>query len=233
MTTGNVPRAWLLGCLPVVLAACDSAPDSALTARSDSAGIPIVTVLAPQWGPDEGWTISEEPLVEIGAVTGDAEFLLNGVVGAVRLSNGDIVLGEWSTGELRRYDPEGTFVSRAAGQGEGPGEHQLLRFVGSLPGDTVVTYDGRVRRVQIFGPDGGLVGAFGVEAPWSGFPPVDVIGASERHLAGIRRRTTRASTGQLWDGGGFRDRRRLHPRRLARRTGCGIRADVWAGEVAG
>ena len=44
MTPGSLPRVWLLGCLPVTLAACDSAPDSALTSRSDSAGIPIVEI---------------------------------------------------------------------------------------------------------------------------------------------------------------------------------------------
>ena len=62
-------------------------------------------------------------------------------MGAVRLSNGDIVLGEWTTGELRRYDRDGVFVWRAAGTGEGPGEHEFMSFVGSLAGDSVVTYD--------------------------------------------------------------------------------------------
>ena len=42
----------------------------------------------------------------------------------------DIVLGEWASGELRRYDGNGTFMWRAGGQGEGPGEHAFLTFVG-------------------------------------------------------------------------------------------------------
>lgn len=178
-------RACLLGSLPTALAACDAAADPALTTRSDSAGIPIITAVAPQWGPGEGWTVSEEPVVEIGAVDGPREQLLDGVVGAVRLSNGDIVLGEWRTGELRRYDGEGALVWRAAGQGEGPGEHQLMRFMGLLPGDTVVTWDTRLDRVQVFGPGGGLVRTFSVETPWPRFPPVHAIGVSERHLVMI------------------------------------------------
>ena len=134
------------------------------------------------WGPGEGWQVSAQPLVQIGAVDGPREQLLDGVVGAVRLGSGDIVLGEWTTGELRRYDPEGTLVWRAAGQGEGPGEHRVLMFVGLIPGDTVVTWDVRLNRVQLFDPEGGPVRTFRVEAPWSGAPPTGVIGVSGRHL---------------------------------------------------
>ena len=173
---------WPLGCLSAVLTACDAPPDPSLTTRSDSAGIPIVTAEAPMWGPGEGWTVSAEPLVQIGAVDGPREQLLDGVVAAVRTSNGDIVLGEWTTGELRRYDTEGALVWRAAGQGEGPGEHRVLIFVGLIPGDTVVTWDARLNRVQLFDPDGAPVRTFRVEAPWSGAPPTGVIGVSGRHL---------------------------------------------------
>lgn len=175
-------RIGLLCCLPGALAACDAAPDPSLVTRSDSAGIPIVTAEAPVWGPGEGWTIGTEPLVQIGAVDGPREHLLDGVVGAVRLNNGDIVLGEWSSGELRRYDREGNLVWRVSGQGEGPGEHRVLTFVGSLRGDSLVTYDGRLHRVQVFGPEGAIVRTFRVAAPWSGAPPSGIIGVSERHL---------------------------------------------------
>ena len=124
MTTSNntLSSARILGCLVLGLAACDSAPAPPGTVLTDSAGIAIATALEPLWGPGEGWAVSTEPLVEIGAATGGREYLLDNVVGAARLSNGDIVLGEWMSGELRRYDRNGTFMWRAAGRGEGPGE---------------------------------------------------------------------------------------------------------------
>ncbi len=176
------PGMVLLCLATLALGACDSPPESQTTIRTDSAGIPITTALAPQWGSGEGWTISEEPLLEIGAVDGPGEYLLHGVIGAVRLSNGDIVLGEWASGELRRYDRNGTFMWRAGEQGEGPGEHAFLTFVGLLPGDSVVTYDGALRRVQVFGPDGVVARTMSIESPWSGFPPASVVGVSERRL---------------------------------------------------
>ena len=191
----------LLCCLLLALPACDSAPDAPLTTQSDSAGIPITTALAPRWGPGEGWMVSGDPLVEIGATTGAAEYLLDGVVGAVRLSNGDIVLGEWSTGELRRYDGSGTFMWRAAGRGEGPGEseqtrrvtamrrsiesieeHLFMQFVGSVAGDSLVTYDGGRARAQVFAPGGDVARTMPIESPWSGFAPHKVIGLSGRQM---------------------------------------------------
>ncbi|MDE2796852.1 MAG: hypothetical protein OXL34_18700 [Gemmatimonadota bacterium] len=150
--------------------------------RSDSAGIPISTALAPLWGPGEGWTVEDEPLVRIGNIGGPPEYLLDWVVGAVRLSRGDIVVGEMMSGELRRFDRDGTFVWRAAGRGEGPGEHLELSFLGSLPGDSVVTFDHRNNRLQVFGPDGGVSRTVPMESPWPGFRATDVIGLSERHL---------------------------------------------------
>lgn len=115
MHPGPATCVRLFALVPLTLATCAPAPESSHTARSDSAGIPITTALAPLWGPGEGWTIRDEPLVEIGAVSGPEEYLLDDVTGAVRLSDGGIVLGEQSSGELRRYDREGTFVWRAGG----------------------------------------------------------------------------------------------------------------------
>ncbi len=167
-------------CLPLVLAATPSAP--LVKAQTDPAGIPVITVRAPLWGPGEGWTIGDEPLIEIGAADGGPEHLLDGVAGAVRLSGGDIVVGERTTGELRRYDGNGTLVWRAGGEGEGPGEHGFLAFLGRLPGDSLITHDHGLLRMQVFGPDGRVARSIRVELPGSGFVPRDIVGISERYL---------------------------------------------------
>lgn len=173
---------WLTSCLLLALASCESSPESPGMERSDSAGIPIATALAPLWSPGEGWAVGGEPLVQIGVIGGPPEYLLDWVVGAVRLSKGDIVVGEMMSGELRRFDRDGTFVWRAAGRGEGPGEHLELSFLGSLPGDSVVTFDRGLDRLQVFGPDGGVSRTVPMKSSWSGFTARDVIGLSERNL---------------------------------------------------
>lgn len=178
----NAAGGWFTSCLFLALAACQSSPESPGMERSDSAGIPIAYALAPLWSPGEGWTVGDEPLVRIGAIGGPPEYLLDWVVGAVRLSRGDIVVGEQMSGELRRFDRDGTFVWRAAGRGEGPGEHLALSFVGSLPGDSVVTFDRRSNRLQVFGPDGDVSRTVPIESPRSGSTATGVIGLSGRHL---------------------------------------------------
>lgn len=71
------------------------------TLHTDSAGIPIVTAIAPVWGPDDAWTVHAEPLVEIGTVSGALEYQFSDVVAAARLSNGDIVVADRGASELR------------------------------------------------------------------------------------------------------------------------------------
>jgi len=174
----------LLSWIALTLAACDPGTSSRSpgTIHTDSAGIAIATAVEPQWGPGEDWTVSPEPDVQIGAATGASEYLLEGVVGVARLSNGDILLGEWSTGELGRYDPEGGLVWRASGRGEGPGEHAFMMFMDAVAGDSAVTYDDGLNRVQVFAPDGGIARTLAVESPWSGFGPRGVVGMSGRRM---------------------------------------------------
>ena len=140
----------------LVAATCDSAPGTIHTIHTDSAGIPIATVIEPQWGPREAWTVETEPLVEIGTVSGAPEYQFADVVAAVRLSNGDIVVADRGVAELRSYDAAGNFQWRAGRFGEGPGEFESLEFLGTTAGDTLVTFDKSLVRVQVFGPQGGL-----------------------------------------------------------------------------
>lgn len=169
-------------CFIFALAACDAPARPTGTIHADSAGIRIATAVEPLWDAGEGWRVSEEPLVEIGAATGASEYLLDGVVGAVRLGSGDIVVAESTSGELRRYDRNGVFVWRTSGEGEGPGDHAFLEFLGALAGDSVVTYDTGLYRAQIFGPDGRIARTVRAEAPWPGFLTGDAVGLSGRHL---------------------------------------------------
>ncbi|MXX35751.1 MAG: hypothetical protein F4107_03235 [Gemmatimonadetes bacterium] len=103
-------------------------------------------------------------------------------MGVVRLSTGDIVIAESTTGELRRYDQSGALVWRAGGQGQGPGEHKYLGFLRSLPGDSLVTADSDRLRLNVFGPDGKVLRTIRLEMPEPGLVPRGFVGVSERDL---------------------------------------------------
>ena len=164
-------------------AACDTAPAPMHTIHTDSAGIPIATVVEPLWGPGEGWTVDGEPLVEIGTVDGPLEYQFGEVVAAVRLSNGDIVVADRAASELRSYDPAGNNKWRAGRFGQGPGEFEGLDFLGTTTRDSLVTYDESLYRVQVFDVDGRFARSFDVR-PQRFDPDPTGTAASPEDLSG-------------------------------------------------
>jgi hypothetical protein len=125
----------------------------------DSAGVSIVESAAPQWPADSGWRIGE-PI----ATAGDTEIL--GVVGAVRLSSGTIVVTEEGGARLAFIGADGA-VRWVGRSGDGPGEFRLPQAMGRSRGDTVWVYDYSSGRVTLFAPSGALVGIIPLDPPLS------------------------------------------------------------------
>ena len=134
----------------------------------DSAGVRIVE--NPDAAPDGGTlvTLTDEPVLLIGALEAAPEYQFNRVRGVVRLSDGRIVVADGGSSELRWYDPSGVHLTSAGRQGEGPGEFAGLGGVALLPGDSVVAYDNALRRFTVFDGAGGFVGVNALDA--EGFP---------------------------------------------------------------
>ena len=150
--------------LLLTAAACDTQPVPTGTLHTDSAGIRIATAITPLAGPGEAWTVGEL-LAEIGTIDGPPEYQFADVVVAVRLDNGDIVVADRGASEIRSYDAEGTFQWRAGREGEGPGEFRRLDFLGRMAGDSLVTYDPMLLRIQVFDPGGRLSRTLRAELP--------------------------------------------------------------------
>lgn len=79
------------------------------------------------------------------------------VAGAIRLSDGSVVVADGKGRELRLFDATGRLIRPIARTGEGPGD--LKRFGGlvRLPGDTVLLGDLQLSRLTRFSPSGLLV----------------------------------------------------------------------------
>lgn len=101
----------------------------------------------------EARSLTQEPLLSLGAAGGSPEFQFQDVRGAVRLSDGTIIVADRGAQELRWYDEKGAHLHTVGGQGEGPGEFQGLVYL-FVDGDTLVTFDGRLQRVSIFSSSG-------------------------------------------------------------------------------
>ncbi|WP_419950444.1 hypothetical protein [Candidatus Palauibacter sp.] len=139
--------------------ACGGGPDAAGGLRSvvrDSAGVTIVENRRPLPESRLGWRVGPEAAVSIGTAEGDAAYELFRVGGAMRLSDGRIVVANAGTGELRVYDPDGVHLASWGGQGDGPGEFGAMAPGGvePWPGDSLMATDPFSSRISIFSANG-------------------------------------------------------------------------------
>jgi hypothetical protein len=141
----------------------------------------LATSQAPAWDEGEGWRVSEEPILEIGVRDGPSEFIFSEVVGTVRLNDGRIVVADGDLANLRIYDAAGEYLSSSGGPGEGPGEFRALAGLGVMPGDSLVTYDQALDRIQLFDPAGTLLRSLQIRSSWPEFNPVEMIGVLDDH----------------------------------------------------
>lgn len=137
----------------------------AATTVEDSAGIRIVTTSVTPDTPH--WRVPPEPELELGAVEGDAVYLFQRPEFAARLENGNVVVADFGSGQLRFFGPDGSHLRSVGGKGQGPGEFREFNGVVRTPGDTLVVYDVRNRRVTRIGPSGARVDDASLNAPIS------------------------------------------------------------------
>jgi hypothetical protein len=139
--------------LAFALVACSGERGAPSAMVRDSAGIRIVEHAAPDWlrAP---WTLPDSPAVSIGTVDGEEPYQLFRVSGAVRATDGRILVLDAGSGEVRVYDETGRYLSAMGRTGGGPGEFRYPVKVALLPGDSVVVWDAQPGPRVTFAPDG-------------------------------------------------------------------------------
>ncbi len=169
------------GVLVVVLslAACgETARPSAGPVTRDSAGVRIVEIENIATLPLPDWTLGASPRLTIGGQDARPGHDLFGVRGGGVLSDGRVVLGNGTSGELRFFRPDGTLALTTGRSGSGPGEFRGMFSLQVLPGDTSLVYDVMTRRLSRFNGDGQLSGASVMQppSPDAGYPePVGTL----------------------------------------------------------
>ncbi len=159
-TRGTVTGLWAL---PLIfLVGCDAGgedPDAVV--RFDSAGVSIVDNHSPEWGDDAAaWDIAPEPDLSIGVIDGDPDYQFGRVIGVAAFPDGRILVGDAQArdGKLRLFDPEGTLLSTAGPEGEGPGEIMNLNWLAPAPGGRIGIWDSNLNRLSLL-----AAGAEGIE----------------------------------------------------------------------
>jgi len=131
----------LLVCLTSLSCGGRDAPgDAETTAVRDSAGVRIVETTLSSRVPAPA-SFSREPTFAVGETEGDPRYLLSRVVGATQLPEGDVLVANGGSNELRVYDAQGRFVRSQGREGQGPGEFEYLRALGHCRGSGFVAFD--------------------------------------------------------------------------------------------
>ena len=144
--------AWIVVSI-LGLSACER--DSAATVTvTDSAGIRLTL------SPDVPTTFAEidpEPVLSLGGpnAEGPTQFYQ---IQHVRIDPQDrLWVADGQSGELRIFEPDGSYWKTRGGRGEGPGEFVRIRLLGSFRGDSVAVWDDANGRLTLFDGEGEFV----------------------------------------------------------------------------
>jgi hypothetical protein len=137
----------------VIGAACTTgdARDPAIIVR-DSSGVTIVENDLTRL--DQACSIAAEPTLSIGVLEGEEHYIFGNLAGAVRLSDGRIVVANRATNQIRYFDAAGKFLYASGRAGEGPGEFREPFYLFPTTGDTLYVGDFRPFRFLVFDPNG-------------------------------------------------------------------------------
>lgn len=150
---------------------CAEAPARTLSAV-DSAGVGVVTNLAGSMEAAGTWSLSSEPLVEIGGGSAPDVALFR-VSAVTPLGGSRVAVGMTAPLWVLVFGPSGELEATLGRQGDGPGEFSHVTSVVALPADSVAVWDGLRRRISVFTADG----RFAREADVSAFAPVYLLSA--------------------------------------------------------
>jgi 6-bladed beta-propeller len=139
----------------------------------DSAGIQVVVNHGPTWASGQAWTVADQPTVDVGGA-GDPTSELGRVVGAVKLSDGRLVVANAATNDLRFFDPQGKYLQTRGRQGTGPGEYQTITGMWLGSNDSLLIADVASQRLTVLDGRGELARTFslggvsGIQVPTGG-----------------------------------------------------------------
>jgi outer membrane protein assembly factor BamB len=175
--TENRSGSFVLSGLGIVLALIGCGPSASdefpAPVVRDSAGIRIVEHGGiPQ--NLQSWSISSDPIIEIGSVEGAGPDVFGRIESVAVLSAGTIVVADGLSSELRAFDQQGRHLWTAGRRGGGPGEFTSLDGAYVAEGDSIVVAGGG-RVMSIFGSNGAYARQFQLDSPPGEYPAGPII----------------------------------------------------------
>ncbi len=158
MTKGRWSTVWLLGAL--ALEGCGADRTERASEVTDSAGIRIVTNVIGRSTQGPAWVVDSVPSRVFGRAAEDSASMLLHPVGAARLSDGRVVVGDRGSSSLKVFSSTGGFERSIGRLGDGPGEFRYLARLFACHADSVFADDIAHRHFSVMAPDGAIVRTF-------------------------------------------------------------------------
>lgn len=144
----------------------------------DSAGILITETADTLATASLQWVIDSIPTLVLGDEDREEEVFF-GIRGLRSLPGGGVLVLDGSSRELRFFDSTGHLYYRTGRKGEGPGEFDSPHLVRTLRSDSLLFWDGRLQRFQVFTEAGEFVRTINLRSRWpAGWnPPRGSVGS--------------------------------------------------------
>jgi len=172
----------------VAYAGCTETPGASASGANvvDSAGVQIVTNLPGAMESADEWSLSAEPVVDIGSGA-DADVPLFRVSAVTPLEDGRVGVGMNRPPQALVFHQDGTLAATLGGEGQGPGEFSEVVSIVALPSDSLAVWDATRRRMSVFTGDGRYVREVDLSELAPGpSPNVLVTGGTSALLPGTR-----------------------------------------------
>ncbi|HSJ08295.1 MAG TPA: hypothetical protein VK928_00240 [Longimicrobiales bacterium] len=114
---------------------------------------PAIVSERPEWTARTAWRVEAQPFLRIGVADGEDAYLLDGVMGVVRLGSGGIAVATMGGSDVRIYDARGRFVGKSGRRGQGPGEFSQVMGMQRGANDSLIVMDG-TNRLNVFAGNG-------------------------------------------------------------------------------
>jgi len=143
----------------VVVMGCGSNDERPLPATDsfeqwDSAGVQIAQTSEDALHTPLPWVLDTVPDLEIGTVAGEEPYQFSNISSVVGMPDGEIVVVDQGSLDVRWFDDRGTFLRSVGGEGRGPGEFVRAQVVPQFRPDSLVVFDLMQRRLTSISLDG-------------------------------------------------------------------------------
>jgi hypothetical protein len=146
----------------LLLLACSGYDRSPILSVRDSSGVVIIESRSTVIDSALIWHVDSVPELQLGAALADGPTSFSGIEGIAQLTNGELVVLDRSTQEVRFFSAQGAIVRRVGRRGAGPGEFGDFMLVPDVSYDSLIIMDPANLRISVLSSDGAFLSSFSV-----------------------------------------------------------------------